>query len=643
MWATWFKQDAWFGVVLEDDRIALLNQKHRPVALDAIRQTQVPGRQGQWILSGLFGLVAAVLLAAFTGLLGPLAVCGAAAEMVCVTWPRAASAGLWLTFIATISALAVWHARDWRHTSIARGEIVTIGAVLAAALAERASRMDLAEVGFDESSAASLVAGWRYQGLFPVMGTVSTIDLPHLAGWPYLLSLVLLPFDSPYALVGLGITIGLLTILVTWWVARRWIGVWGGIGAAVFYASGFWAAFFGRGGWQPEFLQLPTILCLDSLLILALRRWPWALPIACGWLALMVNLHYIAIVFAPVVLLAAWLARHTLRTVHVATALLVGMVLLLPFLIYELSPAIAMRDFALLISNSGGAQAHWDLESWTSFWTLAGNGGAAGLGGVDAEGLRQSLGRWASLGLVGIALVGLGLLVALSGWPDRWRGWLIAAWSVLPVLGLARHSWGVLFYYLYVCLPGMAVLVGILVERAAERARTSESLGSGLRGLFLVGRMAVGTALVVYATVSVASLWTVLEHVDRTGEYPGHVRPLGSSTAAADAARTMLHSGGQVLVGGYPYHVEILRFSLGYETPSSVFDDCGEVPVANGALYLLSSEHTPAASSLAAAGAPLLARVPRPDDASLVFGSPVSAPSSAVHPEQFAACGDRWS
>ena len=59
-------------------------------------------------------------------------------------------------------------------------------------------------------------------------------------------------------------------------------------------------------------------------------------------------------------------------------------------------------------------------------------------------------------------------------------------------------------------------------------------------------------------------LWVVLDHVDRTGLYPGLGKPLGLNMAAADIARAAVQPGGQVLVGGYYFEVEILRFGLGY-------------------------------------------------------------------------------
>jgi hypothetical protein len=569
-------------------------------------------RSAWWLLAGLALLLAGVLVAGFEGWLGPLVTCGVDRAAVCVAWPGAVSLTVWLIFIGTLGALAVWQARDWRNTSIARHEWLWLLILLGAALVERTWRIDLAQVAYDETSAASLVAGWRLQGLFPLTGIISSVGVPNPPGWPYLLALVLLVFDSPYALVGLGIASGLLAVLLTWWVARRWIGPWAALAAAAFYAGGFWASFLGRGGWQPAFLQAPVILCLDALLMLAVRRWPWALVLAAGWLALMIQLHYIAVLFVMLVPLAAWPARRVLRPVHVVSAALVGTLLLAPFVVYELNPTIRLRDLGLLLGDAGGGGAHWDLESWNLLWMIASNGGAASLGGPDAEGLRQSLGRWTLIGLLGIPLVAIGALVAVAGWPRGWRGWLIAGWLAMPVLGLAHHTLGVLFHYLYLGLPGMALAVGALAEWSAHRR-------------LAILRLGVGGALASYVAVSVATLAVVLAHVDRTGLYPGLGKPLGLNMAAAEAARAALPAGGQVLIGGYNYEVEVLRFSLGYSVPSRLFDDCADIPTASGAIYLLNSEHTPAAKALSEAGAPLLARVPRPGDAFLILGPPTTS------------------
>jgi hypothetical protein len=182
-----------------------------------------------------------------------------------------------------------------------------------------------------------------------------------------------------------------------------------------------------------------------------------------------------------------------------------------------------------------------------------------------------------------------------------------------------------LFHYLYLALPGMALCVGALAE--------------WLRGR---GRVVVTGALAAYVGVSAATLLVVLGHVERTGEYPALGKPLGLNMAAADAARSLVSPGGTVLIGGYPFEVEVLRFGVGYASAPQIFDDCGAIPPAGPRdVYLLNSEKTPAAGALAGAGAAVLARLERPNgDAFVIMGPPRSVPAavSADPP----ACRERF-
>ncbi|HEV7665135.1 MAG TPA: hypothetical protein VGQ62_16510, partial [Chloroflexota bacterium] len=222
----------------------------------------VVGRRATWPILGL-GMVglAAVLGAAASGLFGPLVTCGADQATLCIAWPAYLSAAVWLTFIASIVALAWTQAHAWQPVSLARRELVLLGALLSVALAIRLWRLDLALVGYDEAAAASLVAAWRQHGLFPLTGIVSSIGIPNPPAWPYLLALVLLVVDSPYAVVFLGVGASMVSIGLTWWLGRRWVGPWAALAGAAFYAGGFWSALLGRSGWQPVFLQVPVILC----------------------------------------------------------------------------------------------------------------------------------------------------------------------------------------------------------------------------------------------------------------------------------------------------------------------------------------------------------------------------------------------
>jgi hypothetical protein len=200
------------------------------------------------------------------------------------------------------------------------------------------------------------------------------------------------------------------------------------------------------------------------------------------------------------------------------------------------------------------------------------------------------------------------------GWRRPWAGWLILMWVLVPVVALARHTLGVLFHYLYLDLPGMALAVGVA---AGWVARTR----------WRVLPLAMVGSLAAYAIVSAATLWVVLDFVDRRDAHLGYGMPLRFSLAAGEAARAAVPVGGQVLVGGRPFDAEVLRFTIGYQVPSRIFDDCREVPPLTNGVYLLMRQDTPGGAALAQAAAQLLARVERPGDVYLVYGAPPRPPS----------------
>ena len=478
--------------------------------------------------------------------------------------------------------------------------------LLAGATLVRVVRFDLAQVGYDESAAASLALGWKLDGNFPLTGIVSSVGIPNPPAWPYLIAPVLWLWPTPWALVGEGIAVGVVSVVFTWFVARRWLGPWPALAAAAVYGFGFWSTLLGRSPWQPAFLQIPALLCLDALLTLGVRQRASALPVACGWLGVMVQLHYVALAYVLLVPFVAWCARRVIGWRHVLGAAVLFVLPLVPFLIYEVHPIVRLQDLQFLLTQGGGG-SRVDLSAWDLIWTLAGNGGAAGLGGSNVAALRDALGRWSSLGLLGDGLLAAGLIVAVF---DGVRGRILAAWVLLPAVVLLRHTLDVLFHYLYIDLPAIALCIGLLVSWAMRRR------------IFLA---AVTAALAVYLAVSVATIAVVLDFVATHDVYLGYGMPLRFSAAASDAARGVLPPGGTIAVGGPRFQTEVLRFALGYNVLSVPFDECGP-PRAPASVYLLLNSDSPAASALQAAGAPVLARVDRPGGQYLVLG-PTTQPA----------------
>ena len=505
---------------------------------------------------------------------------------------------------------------------------VATGVALVLGVGLRVWRPDLAQTNFDESNVASLVAAWKNAGLFPLTGTVSSYGFRAAEGWPWFAALGLLWTDDPYALIGVGIAAGIGGLLACWWVARRWLGPWGGVAAALCNGTMFYAVVLARGAWQPAFLQAPMALCLDALLLLGARRRPWALVAACAWLGVLVSVHYTAVVFALLLPFAAWPARRVLRPRHVVAALLAGVLPLMPFVLFEVNPGVRFEDFSQVLALSG-ARSSIDLDTITSTIQVSSTYGAAGLGGHAAEQFAAELGRWTTLSLLGPLLAALGLAIGVVRRPRGVVGWLIAGWALMPILAYLRHSAPVIFHYMFIEFPGLAMGVGVLgAWAAASRSRLI--------------RAGVGLAIVTCAVASALSVLVLLGALDRLDMSAGYGIPVGSSRAAGLAARNALPPGGTVLIGDDPHSGEVLRYAVGYATPSRTFEDCREVPYAPDAVYLLASERTPGAEALAAAGAPLLARIERPGgDAFRVYGPPPGANVQVLSQPDNLICQDR--
>ena len=195
-------------------------------------------------------------------------------------------------------------------------------------------------------------------------------------------------------------------------------------------------------------------------------------------------------------------------------------------------------------------------------------------------------------------------------------------------MAYVRHGAPIIFHYMYLEFPGLALAVGALAAWAA---------GTRLWPL----RAGIGGAMAIYAGVSALSMVILLGGLDRLDMSAGYGVPVGYSRQAGLLTQSSLPPGGQVLIGDDPHNGEVLRFSTGYDIPTRTFEDCREVPYAPDAVYLLASERTPGAPALERAGAALLARIPRPGgDAFRIYGAPPTPPAAFAR-DSDQICQDR--
>ncbi len=275
---------------------------------------------------------------------------------------------------------------------------------------------------WDEANMASLSIDAFIQGRLALTGIDTTVHLPNLPGVIYLIAPVLAPFQSQpgaqRALIALVSILSTVTCLLCAWFVYRWTrSRAAALASAAAFALGFWAVFVGRRPWQNAFMPAFVVLFLDAVLVLAVYRRSQALVWAGVWLVVLVQLHYLAITLAPLLLAALWLARRELRLRDVVITSGLALVLLSPFLLWEVSSVNLLRDVrhAQFLAEQPSAV---DASSLQMVLQLAGTAGIQPWAGPQWGQLQQTLPLPLLLGQVGVVL----LLVGMAGCVARLVG-----------------------------------------------------------------------------------------------------------------------------------------------------------------------------------------------------------------------------
>ncbi len=447
-----------------------------------------------------------------------------------------------------------------------RVELALFVLILLLAAVLRMGWAGISEFKRDEALLSQMALDMIHGHSFPLHGITSSVGVPNSAISVYL-------FALPYALSSnpmiATLFVGLLNVLavaLTGGLARRYLGAWPALLAALLYAASPWGVFYARKVWAqdllPPFVLLLVITGLRGFVESATRG-AWRYQVAhLVILALTVQIHVAAVSLVPLTLAFILIGRRRIdRRVWMGGALAV--LTLLPF------AAAALRGGWLRsIGGVLGSGAPSLLPQTTAFeYALRLIGGAGIHALTGARAFRAYLDAvpdlWPLLWAEGVLSLAAALWLLVSGLRGRSPvRWVFGLWVALPILTFTVPWTPVYPHYLIALLPAAYIALAAGAKAFADRWRRHVAWMLGFAALLLV----VGQA---YLTLA------LLSFVDTHDVRAAFGMPLHDLLALRDTAVKMAGDAGILVYssGDDPEHDEtpaVWRFLL-YDAPDVRF------------------------------------------------------------------------
>lgn len=436
----------------------------------------------------------------------------------------------------TLSRRAEWLAFIW---------------VMALAAFLRLYRLDLIDVRFDEASAPQLalsITRGNWLPVAPFSGSVAN----HPPVYLYVLALPYVFTRDFMFIAAYRALLDVAAIALCWWLCRRFFGVRVALIACLLFAVAPWAVQFARRTWLAPMPLFSTLL-LFGLLEAVQRRNPWGWAIA-GWgLALSVGSHLAALYLIPVVLVALWIGRATLRPAPCLVGVLPLIALAGVYLGFD-----AGQEFqnvrGLLGAASGQAVVSLDALHFT-LW-LSGGMHLSDLTGAAFPVWREQTPAalaWIDVMQMALLVAGAGvLIVQLMRKPAICPAAIVVvllAWLVLPVALQIRTSRPLQLHYFTAFYPVSFIVMALGLDAAVRlaRPRTSQRDTTDTTDTAILPRALTTIAALAIVLIVGWQLFTTLRFTQFIQRYDtgagGYGPPLRSALDAAQHARDAIRAG----------------------------------------------------------------------------------------------------
>src|SRR5512136_3297753 len=196
--------------------------------------------------------------------------------------------------------------RSTRYVSRRALEIFAVSLVLLLAAYLRLNHLDWTEFKQDEANLSQIAYTMAHTGVIPLHGIGSSTGMMNPPAGVWLLAIPYAASGSPIVATAFLAGLNVLAVACCYAMARSWLKSWsddyvpGALAAALLFAVAPWAIVYARKLWANDFLPLFVVGWAWTGWLTFVRKKPWWLIAHAALLGACIQLHYSALMLAPV-------------------------------------------------------------------------------------------------------------------------------------------------------------------------------------------------------------------------------------------------------------------------------------------------------------------------------------------------------
>lgn len=320
----------------------------------------------------------------------------------------------------------------------------------------------------DEGRDALVVKRMIVDGEFTLLGPITSVGLMHLGPMYYyfmapFLWLTQLNPVGPAIMVAL---FSLATIILIWKMLSEFFDERAGLIAALLYGLSPLVITHSHSSWNPNILPFWGLLLVYGLLkVIAQKKYIWLVVVGAAF-GVSIQLHYVALVYAPIVVACLLLIKFRLPLKYYIGGLIGGIATFSPYIVFELRHKfINTLTIYNFITRGGDAKTFGLVTSIYKFWDLT---------------LRLfwrlvivENAQWSMIFLLAV-LAGCIYLLKYYGNQPKTRLALsvFLLWYAVGIGVLSFYTGIIYDYYLMFAFPLPFLLIGIVFSKASHHVVT---------------------------------------------------------------------------------------------------------------------------------------------------------------------------